>query len=521
MTLLNVPNYIYYAGDGGTTSFPFPYKFFDDTEILVYSITATATTLLAAGYSISKTGSAPYDNCNVVMAAAPASGTTLYIERIVDIAQNTDLPTGGTFRESTIENALDRLTMIAQQLDMDIGRGIKIPVALASSTADLDFPPPLADNYIGWNAAGDALENKTLAGLGTVAVTSFTSGFLSGVTDQLGMRVYSGTSTAAEIKATLGTDSHTQQINNLSFSVTASGTSLIVYFKDKDGNDPTAASPVVVSFRSGTSSSSLYDLVSLSSGTSITLPSGTSQFGYAPSENGRIYIYGINNGGVIEPALSRTAYALEDRPHNTLAISSSSGGTTVLYSASARTGVPVRCLGYMEVAISGTTSWSNSPTLIQVMGPGIHRTGDVIQIKTQYLNSAGSTGNTIPIDNTIPQIGEGAEVLNCAITPTSSLNRLYFEGHIISDVNANDVVVLALFEGTTANAIASTFHGITALLPIMPEIAHSKIAPSATSTTYTVRQGAGASASYWNQRAAGAILGTTQTSYLKITEVFS
>lgn len=236
MTLLDVPNYVYYSGDGGTTSFPFPYKFFEDDEIDVYSITPTATTLLTAGYSISKTGSAPYDSCNVVMAAAPAAGTTLYIERICEISQETDLPTGGAFLESVIEGALDRLTMIAQQLDRDIGRGIKIPVALATSGTDLDFPSPLANALIGWNAAGTALENKTVASIGALVTTSFTETFMSSVTDQAGMRLYSGTSTAAEILATLTATKWVSLTATTDFNTTPTGTSTIVMVTDQTAN---------------------------------------------------------------------------------------------------------------------------------------------------------------------------------------------------------------------------------------------------------------------------------------------
>jgi hypothetical protein len=237
MTLFDVPNYVYYSGDGGTTSFPFPYKFFEDDEIDVYSITPTATTLLTAGYSISKTGSAPYDSCNVVMAAAPAAGTTLYIERICEISQETDLPTGGAFLESVIEGALDRLTMIAQQLDRDIGRGIKIPVALATSGTDLDFPSPLANALIGWNAAGTSLENKTVASIGALVTTSFTETFMSSVTDQAGMRLYSGTSTAAEVIAAVPSSSRWEDLTaGVDFSTTAAGTSTITMLTDQTSN---------------------------------------------------------------------------------------------------------------------------------------------------------------------------------------------------------------------------------------------------------------------------------------------
>ena len=168
MTVLNVPNFKYYAGDGGTTSFPFPYKAFAEANIKVYRVVGNITTLLVGGYSLSYTNI--QNGCDVVFSTAPASGTTIYIERELDEEQTTDLPTGGAFLESVIEGAFDFITMLIQQLSRKVSRAIKMSVA--SGKTDIEFPSPAANNVIGWDSLAVYLENKipTTITLGEIAV---------------------------------------------------------------------------------------------------------------------------------------------------------------------------------------------------------------------------------------------------------------------------------------------------------------------------------------------------------------
>jgi hypothetical protein len=67
-----------------------------------------------------------------------------------------------------------------------------------------------------------------------------------------------------------------------------------------------------------------------------------------------------------------------------------------------------------------------------------------------------STNTTIPIDNTIPQIGEGIEVLSLTITPTSATARIRVEAEIKYTVSAGLWTVAALFINGAANAVEAT-----------------------------------------------------------------
>jgi hypothetical protein len=168
MTVLNVPNYISYQGDGGTSVFPFPYKFFESSNIHVYKLSGTTTVPVTTGYSLSYIN--PANGCNVVFTTPPASGTTVYIERELDEEQTVDLPTGGAFLESVIEGAGDYAVMLIQQLSHKIARALKMPVA--SGKVGIDFPLPSSNKVIGWDSLATYLENKipTTITLGELAV---------------------------------------------------------------------------------------------------------------------------------------------------------------------------------------------------------------------------------------------------------------------------------------------------------------------------------------------------------------
>lgn len=529
MTVLDVPNYIYYAGDGGTTSFPFPYKFFEDAELNVYSITSTATTLLGAGYTISKTGSAPYDSCDVVMTVAPASGTTLLIERLCDVSQEVDLPTGGAFRESVIEGALDKITMIAQQLDRDIGRGIKVPLALASSGADLDFPSPVADYIIGWDATGLALESKHVSSLGGLVTTAFTESFLSGVTDAQGMRDYSGVSTSADILAAVPSVAANMDFENLSFTASVAAKALTVTLKGADGNAPSASNLVCIPFRSGTTTSATLhtrEVSSAASGTSIVLSSG-STLGFTAAEAGRIYVWAIDNAGTVELALSRTADIF---PESKLVLTYAEGGAgaadsgTSMFSTAAQSNVACRCIGYIEITTGAVAGeWDNAPTKVQVMGPGIKRTGDVVQ-RVNYTYSSYATTNTqIPCDDTLPQSGEGAEAFTQAVTFTSAINKAYIQVILHLGASGNVTLVGALFQDSGANALSSAAILCTGNTYTGPMVFnHSMTTGTTVPTTFKVRFGpAGGFNIYLNGWSGSRYLGGTMYSGIDITEVFA
>lgn len=117
-------------------------------------------------------------------------------------------------------------------------------------------------------------------------------------------------------------------------------------------------------------------------------------------------------------------------------------------------------------------------------------TGVVVQVvNTNY--SAVATGTTIiPGDDTIPQNTEGTEFMTRAITPKSATNILVIEAIFFGSVSVAADVTLALFQDSTASAIAaSADYQTTPAGRVAVTIRHSMTAGTTSSTTFKVRAG--------------------------------
>ncbi len=109
-----------------TTGFPVPFYWLVDTDIKV-SQKAVATgvvTVLTLNSDYTLTGAGDEGGGSMTLAVAPLAGDSLYVERDVAVVQQTAYPTNGPFPASSHERALDRLTMIAQELKSTTGRAL-------------------------------------------------------------------------------------------------------------------------------------------------------------------------------------------------------------------------------------------------------------------------------------------------------------------------------------------------------------------------------------------------------------
>lgn len=148
------------------------------------------------------------------------------------------------------------------------------------------------------------------------------------------------------------------------------------------------------------------------------------------------------------------------------------------------------------------------------------------KVVVQYLYSqtgAVATGTTaIPWDDTIPQITEGVEFMTLAITPKNVNNILVFEIVFNAAASvASDVLTVALFQGSTANALAAT--GTSCYTntgtPFELILRHSMLAGTTSSTTFRVRAGITAGATLTFNGAGGARkYGSVMASSISVTE---
>jgi hypothetical protein len=132
-----------------------------------------------------------------------------------------------------------------------------------------------------------------------------------------------------------------------------------------------------------------------------------------------------------------------------------------------------------------------------------------------------STTAGIPNDNTIPQISEGKALISATITPTSGTSRLRVHCHFVGSSGAAGAIVAALFQDSTANALAVSTETFQASnQPQILTLVHEFEAGTTSTTTLAVRYGPATSGTaYLNRTAANTQLyGGAVGCYLTITE---
>ena len=163
-------------------------------------------------------------------------------------------------------------------------------------------------------------------------------------------------------------------------------------------------------------------------------------------------------------------------------------------------------------ALSGTVAFSGTVTG--------DNTGKIIQI-VNVQTGAVATGTTLmPEDNTIPQKTEGDEYMTLAITPTNSSNKLHIQVVALLAKDASQWMSVALFQDSTAGAIAATAMHKGDAYSNTVVLTHYMTAGTTSETTFKFRAGKGASGTTtFNGVASARQYGGVAASSITITEI--
>ena len=148
--------------------------------------------------------------------------------------------------------------------------------------------------------------------------------------------------------------------------------------------------------------------------------------------------------------------------------------------------------------------------------------GVLVKSGATQSNTASSTTNTFPNDDTIPQITEGEEFITLAYTPDNASNTLEidFLGYF-SRLSSATTITVALFVDSTTDALASVNHEIPTN-PIQSVVAiplRFRVSAGSTSArTYRIRYGGNTSTTYVNQSNNGSNNGDNLYSTLTVRE---
>ncbi len=215
MTIAATTTEVSYTGNGSTTAFTVTFAFFgtgtaSELEVIERVIATGAETTKSNGSHYTVTGGSGSTG-TVTAASAPADTVQWHIRRKTTQTQGTDYVENDEFPADSHENALDRLTMIAQEHEADIADAFTFPPSYTAG-ASTTMPEPVANSYLVWNADGDALTTSTssaaqyLGGNGTASLPfySFSSDPNSGIyrvgADNVGVAV--GGSKVVDITST-------------------------------------------------------------------------------------------------------------------------------------------------------------------------------------------------------------------------------------------------------------------------------------------------------------------------------
>ncbi len=181
MTVETTTFIIQYNGDGATVTFATGFKFLANSDITVThrdSSGVETTWTLDTQFTMAGAGDDAGGTLTVNTSPTdytPASGETLTIQRVTAKTQATDYPAGGSFPSSAHEDALDRLTMIAQETAVSGGGTVlEYPITDAATlTGVLPNSSDRASKFAAWDAAGEPIASTGPTGDSSIPVSTF------------------------------------------------------------------------------------------------------------------------------------------------------------------------------------------------------------------------------------------------------------------------------------------------------------------------------------------------------------
>jgi len=186
--------------------------------------------------------------------------------------------------------------------------------------------------------------------------------------------------------STGSTTSSSSLISNLGLAATVAANALTIAIKNSTGSDPSGADAVTVGFRSATAGTGQYTLVNITSALSTVISSGSTA-GQISGVASDLYVYLINNSGTAEVAWSSSIFDEGD-----LVSTTAEGGagaadsSTILYSTTARSNVPVRLVGRLRNTQATAGTWTSAPSQIALIP-----FDRAIAVAARGVNSAGTT----------------------------------------------------------------------------------------------------------------------------------
>lgn len=146
-----------FYGNGATTVFPFDFKVFEDADVLVVetdNLLIERELELGPDYTVELSTDQENDpGGSVIVAAALADDFMLTIGSRVEVDQTIEITNNGGFYPRIFNDFFDKVVILIQQLQEQLGRTLKLPFS-SPSDFDATLPVPSPNGLIGWNSTG-------------------------------------------------------------------------------------------------------------------------------------------------------------------------------------------------------------------------------------------------------------------------------------------------------------------------------------------------------------------------------
>lgn len=161
-----------YAGNSSTVLFAIGFYFLVDAHIkvILYNSVTNVETKLTLTTHYTLTGAGNVNGGELTMITAPTSDETLTILRNVDVKQESKYVEGTSFPAEDHETALDKLTMLVQQLKEEVERGLRLA---KSQPGTWTLPTPVANYYLKYNADADGFVTVSFMESSLYTVSAF------------------------------------------------------------------------------------------------------------------------------------------------------------------------------------------------------------------------------------------------------------------------------------------------------------------------------------------------------------
>tara|TARA_R110000772_G_scaffold142527_2_gene252184 strand:- start:135 stop:2261 length:2127 start_codon:yes stop_codon:yes gene_type:complete len=163
MTISTAAAPLSYAGNGSTTAFAVTWAYKAKSHVVATlrnSLGVETVQVITTNYTLTDAGTSG----TLTMIVAPATGETLVITSEPPNTQETDIPLGGSFPASSVEDALDLASQVSQKVENLFNRSLRVPKTDTRSGSELEIPNETdrADKVLAFNASGDPIAGEQI-----------------------------------------------------------------------------------------------------------------------------------------------------------------------------------------------------------------------------------------------------------------------------------------------------------------------------------------------------------------------